>query len=97
MNMPKRQQFEQHQLDEFVIQFNADAAGSCRIQEITVSNATPNAAGEKQFSVVFNHPEPVVYEQGVYPVSHAKLGDFELFLVPIFGDDSQVHYEAVFS
>ncbi|WP_223787868.1 DUF6916 family protein [Marinicella meishanensis] len=97
MNIPSRQQFEQHQQDEFVIQFNAMANGSCRIQEITVSNGTPNALGEKQFSVVFSHPEPVVYEQGVYPVRHKQLGDFDLFLVPIFGDDNQVHYEAVFS
>lgn len=97
MKIPKLHQFESHQGDDFSIKFRQDQPDLCGIKEITVSNATPNEIGEKQFSVVFTNPDPMVYEQGVYQVSHAELGAFDLFLVPVFGDSSEVHYEAVFT
>ncbi len=97
MNLPQLHQFESHQDDSFSIKFTQDQPDKCDIKEITVSNATPNEKGEKQFSVVFKNPDPMVYEQGVYRVSHTELGEFDLFLVPVFGNDSEVHYEAVFT
>ncbi len=97
MNIPKLHQFESHQKDEFSIQFKQDQPDSCQVKEITISNAPANENGEQQFSVVFKNSDPTVFEQGVYQVSHAQLGDFDLFLVPVYGNDSEVHYEAVFS
>ena len=97
MSIPNLEQFENHQQEPFTIHFNAENPGVCRVKEISVSKSPAKRAGGKQFSVVFTHPDSVVYEQGIYPVSHPKLGEFELFLVPIYGDDSEVDYEAVFS
>ncbi|MFC3193817.1 DUF6916 family protein [Marinicella sediminis] len=97
MSIPKLPQFETHQKEAFSIHFNDAEPGQCLVKEITIANAPVNAQGEQQFSVVFSSADPKVYEQGVYPVSHPELGDFDLFLVPIYGDDSEVHYEAVFT
>lgn len=97
MNLPDQKTFESKQQDAFEIQFETDQTAACRIAEITTSQAPAVSREGQQFSVVFANESPVVYEQGVYPVSHPDLGEFELFLVPVFGDDKGVHYEAVFT
>lgn len=97
MNLPDQKTFEAKQQEVFKIQFEGDKKSNCRIKEITTSQAPAVNREGQQFSVVFANQSPTVFEQGVYPVSHAELGEFELFLVPVFGDDEGVHYEAVFT
>lgn len=97
MNYPNQQAFAAKQQDSFEIQFTADKNVTCRIEEITVSQVPSASHDGQQFSVVFVHESPQVFEQGVYPVSHPELGKFDLFLVPVFGDDKCVQYEAVFT
>ncbi|KAA3638572.1 MAG: hypothetical protein DWP95_12365 [Proteobacteria bacterium] len=97
MSLPNKKQFEQYSTDNFEIVFSQDHSLSCRIDEVK-AGLQPHSSGQnEQFSVVFACSETQVFEQGVYHVSHPKLGGFELFLVPIFGDDKGVHYEAVFT
>lgn len=50
-----------------------------------------------QFSVVFLGPLTAPIQQGVYRVEHDKLGDLDLFLVPIGRDKDGVRYEAIFN
>jgi hypothetical protein len=97
MSIPKLSEFESHQRDTFSICFDDQLPGDCQVKDINISSAPVNAFGKQQFSVVFTHPNPNVFEQGVYPVSHPELGEFDLFLVPVYGDEAEVHYEAVFT
>ena len=97
MNLPDQKQFEAKKSDVFEIQFEEGRRSSCRIEDITSSQAPAGSREGQQFSVVFANDSATVFEQGVYPVTHAELGEFELFLVPVFGDDQGVHYEAVFT
>lgn len=97
MNLPDQKSFEAKKQDSFEIQFNSEQKSICRIEDITTSQAPAVNREGQQFSVIFANESPTVFEQGVYPVSHAELGEFELFLVPVFGDDQGVHYEAVFT
>lgn len=97
MTLPKLEDFKNHQQDDFSIQFTTEQDGVCQVKEVSVSKAPANDQGEQQFSVVFVHNNPVVFEQGVYAVNHHSLGAFDLFLVPIYGDEHGVHYEAVFT
>lgn len=97
MNLPKLEDFKTHQQDDFSITFTAGQEGVCQVKEISVSKAPANEQGKQQFSVVFVHNNPVVFEQGVYSVKNRSLGAFDLFLVPIYGDEEAVHYEAVFT
>lgn len=97
MNLPDQKSFESKQQDVFEIQFEASLKSECSIKEITASKAPAVGREGQQFSVVFANDSATVYEQGVYAVSHAELGEFELFLVPVFGDQQGVHYEAIFT
>lgn len=97
MRLPDQKTFEENKEGEFLIQFLPEQTVSCRIKEIVSSKVPSASQNSQQFSVVFSNEIPTVFEQGVYSVAHKELGDFELFLVPIFGDENGVHYEAVFT
>lgn len=97
MTLPNKKQFEQHSADDFTIEFLAGERFPCQIEEVKSGLQAQNESQNEQFSVVFTCQDKRVFEQGVYQVSHSELGDFELFLVPVFGDDQGVHYEAVFT
>ena len=97
MKIPGKKEFEAHADEAFNISFNGSDALECRIDEIKVSSTPMVGQQEKQFSVIFAHPKPEVYNQGVYKICNQNLGEFELFLVPIFGDAQSVHYEAIFT
>ena len=49
------------------------------------------------FSLVFRGPVDPVLPQRTYPLRHAELGAFELFLVPVGRDATGTSYEAVFT
>lgn len=52
---------------------------------------------DSSFAIVLqsNNPEPIA--QQTCRLSNAQLGELDLFIVAIGGDDSGVRYEAVFS
>lgn len=97
MSLPAKSQFEKHAQDPFHIAFGSDVAHPCQVKEVKTGVQPNNPEFNEQFSVVFTCPETQVFEQGVYQVKHEQLGEFELFLVPIFGDQQGVDYEAVFT
>jgi len=49
------------------------------------------------FSILFRGPAEPVLPQKIYTLEHAKLGRFELFLVPIGPDAGGMRYEAIFN
>jgi hypothetical protein len=49
------------------------------------------------FSLVFRGPLDQPLEQGMYPMTHEKMGTESLFLVPIAREADGFHYEAVFN
>ena len=49
------------------------------------------------FSVVFRGPKEPILWQAIYPLHHGKMGDLELFLVPLGPDAEGMRYEAVFT
>jgi hypothetical protein len=57
----------------------------------------PAGQTRKQFSLVFRGPAAPVLPQGTYRLSHAELGELDLFLVPIGPDAEGMRYEAVFA
>jgi hypothetical protein len=55
----------------------------------------PKGQERLQFSLVFSGPP--VLGQGTYRLTHAELGELDLFLVPIGRDGEVVRYEAAFA
>ncbi len=54
------------------------------------------AARSQPFSLVFRGPNTPVWPQRIYRLSHATLGEFDIFFVPIGPDQLGMRYEAVF-
>lgn len=57
----------------------------------------PEGQERLQFSLVFRGPEGSALPQGIYRLSHAELGELDLFLVPIGRDAEGTRYEAAFA
>jgi len=53
--------------------------------------------GMERFSAFFEGPGDFLLPQGMYRLAHEQMGDFEIFLVPLSGDQSGYQYEAVFN
>ena len=53
--------------------------------------------GMERFSVFFAGPGDPFLPQKVYSLKHERMGEFEIFLVPVAGDEKSYRYEAVFN
>jgi hypothetical protein len=53
--------------------------------------------GQESFSVIFLLQEGYTAAQGLYDMSHEKLGAMQLFLVPVGVENGRIQLEAVFS
>lgn len=68
-----------------------------RLQTVGRFDAPAGAPRSDPFTLVFVGPPPAI-EQRIYTLSHAELGEVDIFLVPIGLDsDGSVRYEAVFN
>jgi hypothetical protein len=86
--------FRPHLNDAFQMRSGPDTLD---VVLIAVDNLRPRPAGTRQpFSLVFRGPMTPVWAQHIYRLSHAALGEFDIFFVPIGPDDMGLQYEAVF-
>jgi len=65
-----------------------------RLTEVTERNGGPKV---EQFSLFFVGPKTPLLQQGIYRLQHEKLGEFDLFLVPLGMDNDGVRYECAFN
>ena len=65
-----------------------------RLAEVTEHNAGPKV---EQFSLFFVGPKAPLLQQGIYRLQHEKLGEFDLFLVPLGIDNEGARYECAFN
>jgi hypothetical protein len=74
-------------------------SGNADPLELTLASVTelPAAAGQEQFSVIFDAPPDAPLAQGIYQLEHERFGAFGIFLVPISRDQQGVRYEALFN
>lgn len=85
--------------------FDASAGGPTVVPLVlteAVESSLPGGSGpqgqqRRQFDLVFRGPAAPVHPQGTYLVTHADLGELELFLVPLSQDDDGVRYQAAFA
>jgi hypothetical protein len=57
----------------------------------------PDGQIRKQFSLVFLGPAAPYLPQATYRLSHAELGELDLFLVPVGSESNGIRYEAAFA
>jgi hypothetical protein len=98
--------FARHLNTPFRIQSGADRSISVTLVEVRVPPALPLAsgrrspedAGHEQFTLIFSGASRELLGQETYSIEHARLGRFELFLVPGFArNPAKIDYAAVIS
>ena len=52
---------------------------------------------QENFTLLFRAQLDAIAEQGIYHLKHEKLGEMDLFLVPVKKDDTGLYFEAVFN
>jgi hypothetical protein len=74
----------------------ADDAGQLVLDLAEISDLK-QVKNQEEFAVVFRGPLDRFLGQGMRSFDHEKLGQFELFIVPIKQDDNGYYYEAIFN
>jgi hypothetical protein len=67
---------------------------AARLVEVKARSAPP---GYEQFSALFAGPASPAWPQGTYRFAHARLGEMELFMVPVGRAAAGVEYEVCIS
>jgi hypothetical protein len=85
----------------FRVSLSASETHELELVEVTPAAATgPAGHGTAQyesFSLIFQGPEGRLLPQKLYSFTHAELGTFELFIVPIGKEMGRFRYQAVFN
>jgi hypothetical protein len=53
--------------------------------------------GQEQFSLLFRGPLEYAFPQSIYHIEHEKMGEMDIFIVPVGKNQSGFSYEAVFN
>lgn len=67
--------------------------------ELTLSQVSElrTSPGQENFSIVFRGPADRLLSQGTYTLAHDRLGELDIFIVPVARDEQGISYEAVFN
>jgi hypothetical protein len=79
--------------------FALDAGAGASI-DLVLAAAAPageRPGGRAPFSLLFDGPPRPLLPQAIYPLTHAKLGALEIFIVPLGQDAEATRYEAIFA
>jgi len=91
------EEFSKHQGTKFHTRLDARETDLDLKEVKRYPAATTEQSGMERFSVFFTGPRDPFLPQGSYQMSHESMGRFELFLVPVAGDEQGFRYEAVFN
>jgi hypothetical protein len=88
--------FSPHVNSKFYVQFT-DGTLELVLAEVTPYPARPtDQSGMERFSIFFDGPG-VCLPQNLYHLKHDQMGELDIFLVPVEGDQRGYRYEAVFN
>jgi hypothetical protein len=90
-------EFSKHVGTQFKIAL-AESEFSLKLVEVKAYMPGENEQdGMERFSVFFDGPGDIRLPQQTYRLEHDKMGELDLFLVPVSGDEKGFRYEAVFN
>ena len=75
------------------------SADGKRIVDLDLAEVSERKVGatQEQFSLLFRGPREPFLTQGIRSLEHEKLGESDIFLVPVREDAEHYYYEAVFN
>jgi len=90
-------EFSRHLNTKFQLKLNDQEKIELELVEVKAYLRQDNEqTGMERFSVYFAGPGARLPQQ-TYSLEHEEMGQFEIFLVPISGDQDGFRYEAVFN
>jgi hypothetical protein len=91
------QEFSQHVGTNFQLKL-VQGTVNLNLSKVKGYPSGPNEqTGMERFSAFFDGPPDPRLPQAVYQLEHERMGQFELFLVPVAKNDQGFQYEAVFN
>ena len=88
------EEFTQHVNTKFKVQVDENNSVDLELTEISELKLYPR---QEEFTIVFRGPSDAFLDQGVRYFKHDRMGEFEIFIVPIKQDADGYYYEAVFN
>jgi hypothetical protein len=78
----------------FEVHLSPDQRVTCELIEVKERHDAPHL---EQFSLLFRGPVTPVLSQRIHTLQHERLGQVELFLVPLGPDGQGMTYEVIFN
>ena len=78
----------------FQVEMGADRHVELELTDVSERKLTPR---QEQFAIVFRGSSDAFLGQGTRLMTNERMGEFDLFLVPIRQDTQGFYYEAVFN
>ena len=79
---------------QFRIFFEPDISVNLELVNISEGVSTPE---QEQFSLFFRGPLETPFQQGIHRLEHERMGELQLFLVPVDRKPDGMVYEAAFN
>lgn len=97
-DLPTEADFAKHINTNFRIELESLPSVELKLIAVMPRASEPHEqAGMERFSVVFSGPGEVFLPQQTYRITHAEMGELEVFLVPIGKESDGFRYEAVYN
>ncbi len=91
-----KESWSEHLWTSFELTGEGSATLPLVLVEITALGS--GAAGRRDpYSLVFRGPPAPILPQRIYRIRHGRMGELEIFLVPIGPDGEGMRYEAIFT
>jgi hypothetical protein len=79
---------------DFIVDLSPEQKVTMKLSEVT---ELKERFSQQTFSLIFHAPETTPIEQGQFTVHNEKLGDIDLFMVPIGKDKRGVMFQSLFN
>ena len=89
-----KEAFSENLNTRFRVPLGSDNAAELELIEVTEILSSP---GQEQFSLLFRGPMEYFFPQSIYHIEHEKLGEMDIFIVPVGKSKDGFRYEAVFN
>lgn len=89
--------FARHRHERFRVALENAELDVELIEATDLGLAAVVAGRRRTFSLVFRGPRETALPQRIHSLTHAALGELEIFLVPIGPDGVGMRYEAIFN
>src|SRR5262245_31830038 len=88
------EEFSKHANTKFQVPMDEHPPVELDLIEVSELKMYPR---QEEFTILFRGPLEAFLDQGVRPIKHDQMGEFELFIVPIKQDEQGFYYEAIFN